>query len=246
MKYSLHIGINHYDRSAYGSNADLQQCVRDAEAMYDIAEGLRFDALLLRDGAATKAEVLRILEEYAGKCREGDVLLFTQSSHGAYADNSSGRRATGLCMHDDVLWDWEQVEVWKRFAKGVLIVRVVDCCYAESNFRNLMPTFARAKVLRVKAPALIPTAASLRKCKAGIISFASSSVEQVSWETADGGVFTVVLEQVLSQGRYGLSYRDVRNRAARTMRALAFAQTPKLELVNAARYAARAKFGERF
>jgi hypothetical protein len=233
QKLSIHIGINQYDRSVYG-DADLAQCVRDAKSMYDLAENIGFSPILLTDFNATWNSYFDLMRECADKLKAGDVLLITQSSHGTYWDTNK-RRSTGLCMFDQVLWDFEQIQIWKWFAPGVRILRVVDCCFAESNFRKT-GLLGRARTTTLKeSPNIKPTAGSLRSAKATIISLASSSVKEVSWENEGGGVFTQVFEQAF-QATAVPSYKYVLQACRNLLDAWGYPQTPKLETSKAGKY----------
>lgn len=241
MKYALHIGINRYDKAVYG-NANLQQCVHDAERMYDMSTSMGFSAILMRDESARKSELISMLTDYAKVLEPGDILFFSQSSHGTYWDTTKGR-STGLCMHDAVFWDFEMVPLWKAFKPGVLIIRVIDCCYAESNFRmTQMPGLVPRLVKTLKAPFLTATKNSLRGCKCSIISFSSSSIKEVSYENEFGGVFTSNFIDNLEAGRL-VTYRKLRDKTLKSIQQKGYPQTPKLETVNAGDHANGAIFG---
>ena len=246
MKYSIHIGINRYKQSMYG-NADLRQCVNDAETMCAIAGQRGFSPLMITDEDGTKAEIVNTLKEYAEKLVPGDILLFTQSSHGTYMDTAGGR-STALCCHDDVLWDFESAPIWKLFKKGVLIIRLVDCCFAESNFRMVKHGNAYLKERFVKLLQKVnikPTISSLRGCVCSIISISSSNVLEVSYENEDGGVFTQAVDFALTlKPDTPLTYKKMHASAQKYIRAAGFPQTPKIETVNAGTHAVMASFGE--
>lgn len=246
MNYSIHVGINRYKKSMYG-NADLQQCVHDADTMSAIAGRRGFSPLMITDEAATKAEIVNTLKEYAEKLMPGDILLFTQSSHGTYMDTPTGR-STGLCCHDDVLWDFEQPSIWKLFKKGVLIIRLVDCCFAESNFRMVKHgnTYLKERFVKLLQKVNIkPTKSSLRGCVCSIISISSSNVMEVSYEDENGGVFTQAVDFALIQKpAVPFTYKKLNSAIQKIIRAAGYPQTPKIETVNAGTHAVMAAFGE--
>lgn len=235
MKYSIHIGINQYDPIVYG-DSNLKKCVRDAQAMYDLAQNIGFEPLMIHDADATRSSYLDLMREMADKLTAGDVLLVTQSSHGTYWDMGK-KRATGMCMHDDVLWDFEHINIWKWFKPGVKIIRMIDCCFSESNFR-LMPgkmPEGTPKVITVsRGPVVKPTTGTLRSCKATILSFASCNIEEVSYENQDGGVFTLAVESVFKSGTP--TYKQLLKGVASTMHKWGYPQTPKLETAKAGNY----------
>lgn len=245
MKVAICIGINQYDPAVYGSGSNLHQCVRDAQAMRTLLESKGFKVSLLLDEQATRAKLIYDLQVFATLLQAGDTLVVAQSSHGTYMDLPLLNRATGLCMHDGVLWDWQQVPVWKQFKQGVKITRMIDCCFSESNFRAVLGAGIKARY--VPAPkssyALKPSSASMKGVKASIVSISSSSITQVSYENNQGGIFTQALESE-TQANPEFTYRQIRDAIAAKMKAGGWAQTPKLEVVNAATRARVGKFGE--
>ena len=236
-RMSIHIGIDRYDRAMYG-NADLKQCVRDATAMYEMFYAMGFVPLCIFDADATRAMYLQTMREYAEELEAGDTLVFSQSSHGTYMDTPNGR-ATGLCFHDAPLWDFEQKDVWKWFKPGVRIIRIIDCCFAESNFR-FAPGMSKQEgtprtVTVKKAITIKPSSGSLRSCKATIISLSSSNVMEFSYENTDGGVFTQALQAEL-QNDIKTPYSKLLREVRKTIKLMGYPQTPKMESVKAGKY----------
>ena len=231
QKYSLHIGINRYDSRVYGS-ANLQQCVSDAQRMYDHAVRLGFKPFLMVDEKCTIQFVTGMLRNLAKTMKMGDMLWITHSGHGTYADTPKGR-ATGLCLYDGVLWDFEQIPIWKEFASQTTIVRMVDTCYSQSNFR--LPTKvgnARERsIVLPKAPVIVPTSGSLRQVQARMISFSSSNIQQPSYENNMGGVFTQAVDEILKLG--DPTYAQLLTGVKRRIAQWDYPQTPKLESSNA-------------
>lgn len=227
QKYSLHIGINRYDSRVYG-NANLQQCVRDAHSMYDHAVRLGFKPFLMVDEKCTIQFVTGMLRNLAKTMQMGDVLWITHSGHGTYTDTPKGR-ATGLCLYDGVLWDFEQLPIWKQFASQTTIVRMADTCYSQSNFRlPIRMAHARERsVVLPKAPEIIPTSGTMRQVQARMISYSSSNVQQPSYENNMGGVFTQAVEEILKLGTP--TYAQLLTGIKRTITQWDYPQTPKLE-----------------
>ena len=241
MKISLHIGINQYDPAYYGE-ASLQQCVKDAETMYGFAESLGFKPFLVRDQDATVESFKDFLVKSSEQLTSGDTLMITQSSHGTYWDTPKGR-ATGLCMHDQILWDFQLLPYWKKFRPGVKIIRVTDACFSESNFK--MPVGAaglkfdhddkRRRLYEIdrsnakKVKGVKPTSGSTTGIKCSMLNFASSSIEEPSYENQDGGVFTSAL--VLSYGEYRKLYASVFKQACAVITGWGYPQHPVMEKV---------------
>lgn len=194
MKYLISFGINKYG-PAYGGNANLQKCVYDAERVANMAESKNFNEVtVLTDKECTIASFNAVLSNLAKKVVPGDLVVFFQSSHGTYHDLQGGKRATGLCMHDGVLWDYMANKVWAKFAKGVRVTYLTDSCFAESNYRNagLPPIEIRRKYIKApKAAEPVPTALKAIKCE--FTALLSSTINQSSYEVVEGGVFTSAL-----------------------------------------------------
>lgn len=239
LKLSFNIGINQYSPNVYGAESNLKQCVRDTNVMADIAKRNGFDCKILIDSDATISNYVKYLDEISKVLKPNDVLLITQSSHGTYFDDPYKGRATGLCFYDDVFWDVEQVDVWKKFAKGVKIIRVIDCCFSESNFRRpiageqSLGTARSVKVIGAVPPK--PTNGNLRGVNATIISLASSSVKEVSYENTKGGVFTQALEEMLKQDP-NTTYKNMLIGTQNLLVSWGYPQTPKLEYAKAGKF----------
>jgi metacaspase-1 len=144
---SLHVGVNIGDLGHYGSFRELLNCVNDANAMAELARGQGFEVLgLLADEAGTREAVKQAFAEAARKLKDGDIFLFTFSGHGS---QYSGTAPVGhndveqdgtdetLVLYDGMMLDDELYEMWHRFAKGVRVYAVLDCCHSETGVRDI-------------------------------------------------------------------------------------------------------------
>ena len=91
-KKALCVGINDYPIAGM----DLKGCVNDAKAwsallrkQYDFPSA---DVRVLLDKAATHEQVIDGLKALLAGARSGDVLVFTNSSHGTYVADDGQRR----------------------------------------------------------------------------------------------------------------------------------------------------------
>ena len=235
MIYSLHIGINEYDTAVYG-NCNLQQCVRDAQAMYDLASSRNMKPHLMVDKRCTKQLVQGIFRNLAEAMKPGDTLFYTHSGHGTYTDLKDGTRATGLCLHDDILWDYEQIPMWKQFKAGTKIIRLADTCFSESNFRlpSKINLGRQRSVVLPKLPVIKPTKGSLRSVPCSIISYSSSNIWQASYENNAGGIFTQAVEEILNLGTP--TYSQLLNAVRLVIRRWDYSQVPQLESSKAGQF----------
>lgn len=235
MIYSLHIGINEYDTAVYG-NCNLQQCVRDAQAMYDLATRLNMKPHLMVDKRCTKQLVQGIFRNLAEAMKPGDTLFYTHSGHGTYTDMKDGTRATGLCLYDDILWDYEQIPIWKQFKAGTKIIRLADTCFSESNFRlpSKINLGRQRSVVLPKLPVIKPSKGSLRSVPCSIISYSSSNIWQPSYENNAGGIFTQAVEEILQLGTP--TYLQLLNAVRLVIRRWDYSQVPQLESSKAGQF----------
>lgn len=238
MKAALHFGINHYDPDYYGEGNDLKMCVQDAQVMQGISRHYDFtESLLIQNSTATRAMWLRTVGDYAKRLRRGDLLLLTQSSHGTYQDTNA-KRATGVCMADGVLWDYEVRGVFEQFRVGVIIVWMTDCCFAESNWRWIRPPVAgnvyRSRFMPLQRQIKItPTQGDKRRIPATFFAYSSSNAYQESYEDENGGVYTQAINQALLQWP-NLTYYQLHQRASKIIaEELSYPQTPILETIRA-------------
>jgi hypothetical protein len=219
----------------YG-NCNLQQCVRDAQAMYDLASSRNMKPHLMVDKRCTKQLVQGIFRNLAEAMKPGDTLFYTHSGHGTYTDLKDGTRATGLCLHDDILWDYEQIPMWKQFKAGTKIIRLADTCFSESNFRlpSKINLGRQRSVVLPKLPVIKPTKGSLRSVPCSIISYSSSNIWQASYENNAGGIFTQAVEEILNLGTP--TYSQLLNAVRLVIRRWDYSQVPQLESSKAGQF----------
>lgn len=203
------------------------------DKMATLAESRQFDTICCYDQHATIDSWKTLMEGLALQSKAGDIFFITQSSHGTYWDIGGNKRATGICMYDGVIWDYEVREIFKKFAKKSLIVWATDCCYSESNWRMVgVPASLRSKKMppnpeKIAEP--VPTAGDKRSIKASVITYSSSSIHQPSYETHEGGVFTNALIKSLSD-EPDLSYYSLFKRIGANIK---LPQTPVFDRVKA-------------
>jgi len=134
-KNALCIGINNYP----GTHMDLQGCVNDAND-WALALGERgFKVAKLLDDQATKAAMVKAMNDLIGKASKGDSLVITFSGHGTYQPDEDGDEADGLdealCPYDlqtngAALIDDEIKSIFGARKAGVRIVLISDSCHS--------------------------------------------------------------------------------------------------------------------
>lgn len=135
-KKALCVGINDYP---YEGN-DLNGCVNDAKAWADLlVEHYGFsrdNVKMLLDADATKANILTSLESLVTEAKPGDMLVFTNSSHGTYVADTSGdeeKYDEAMCPYDcetKLIVDDELREMFGKLAKGVNLTVISDSCFS--------------------------------------------------------------------------------------------------------------------
>lgn len=142
---ALCVGINNY-----GSlRNNLKGCINDAEAWaqvlsqnYDFPQS---DIVILRDAEATKLNMLNGLKSLMAGAKAGDVLVFTNSSHGSYVAEKNGDEPKYdeiLCPYDIMsnhIVDDELRELFANLPKDVNLTLVLDNCHSGSGSR-MFPT----------------------------------------------------------------------------------------------------------
>lgn len=153
---AIHVGLNEVDAQRYdGWQGILSACEADARAMAALAEaqGIQERRLLLtRD--ATHARITAELEAAAAVLRPDDYLLLTFAGHGAWFDDvpmpfaaTGGPRGShpgdeedgrdeAWCLYDTCFLDDELHDHFCRFAPGVRICVVADCCFSGTVARG--------------------------------------------------------------------------------------------------------------
>jgi len=140
---ALCVGINDYP---YAGN-DLNGCVNDARAWAALLKQ-RFgfaggDVQLLLDKQATKKRTLQAFKNLLAGARAGDVLVFTNSSHGSYVADTDGdepRYDEVLCPYDiddNDIRDDELRELIAGLKKGVHLTVILDNCFSGTATRAL-------------------------------------------------------------------------------------------------------------
>jgi metacaspase-1 len=167
-KRALCVGINDYPVDG----ADLRGCVNDANEWatlltehYDFTTS---DVRVMSDAEATKANIMAGLKDLLAGATEGDVLVFTNSSHGSYLPDQSTDEADSydetLCPYDideNMILDDELREVFSGIPDGVNLTMISDSCHSGSVTRvalsDILPGFRTEDDRRIRFlnPALV-------------------------------------------------------------------------------------------
>ncbi|MCQ0025040.1 caspase family protein [Streptomyces somaliensis DSM 40738] len=136
---SLHIGLNTVDPDRYdGWDGRLLACENDARDMAALARDSGYADTVLLTGEATVDGVTAALRDAAARLGEGDAFLLTYSGHGGQVpDETAGEEEPDaldetLVLYDRQYLDDELNRELARFADGVRILVLLDCCHSGS------------------------------------------------------------------------------------------------------------------
>lgn len=151
-KKALCVGINNYP---YGEDNDLRGCVNDANDWSNLLRN-HFDftdVKQLLDSDATKANILAGLKDLLAKASDGDVLVFTNASHGTYlADENADEPKfdEAICPYDtdsNLLVDDELRDLFLNIPQGVRLTVISDSCHSGSVTRVPVSAYRRNRQL---------------------------------------------------------------------------------------------------
>lgn len=245
---ALCVGINDYP---YQDN-DLNGCVNDATAWASLLRkhfGFR-DIQLLLNKHATKKRTMEALKTLLAGARPGDVLVFTNSSHGSYVADTDGdekKYDEVLCPYDidaNDIRDDELRELIAGLKAGVHLTVILDNCFAGTATRARLagPRTPDERRIRFLSPALrgLPVLANPWTAKARTrlsesrmkeILLSGCTDREYSYDAKIGGIYhgamTYYAIKALTEAQYALTYAQLH----RKLRALItdYPQHPQLE-----------------
>jgi Caspase domain len=255
--YALLVGINDYGPDI----ESLDGCLNDVDLVHEYlkhhADPAALAVEVLKNGDATRANVIGRFRTHLGQARSGDVALFQFCGHGAqWASNAAFRESfpdgkdEGLVCFDSRrpggydLADKElAVLVADVAANEAQVVVVFDCCHSGSGTRDVT-------ALRGLKPRLTHEVTTERPLESYLdghysrlrdaqrplsvptarhILLAACERGQLAQEAPGHGLFTSTLVDVLEKSGGELSYADLFVRCRAAVRSRAFDQDPQFE-----------------
>ena len=250
-KRALCVGINNYP----GRDDDLSGCVNDAHAwaalLTDHYDFSRPDVQVLLDKKATHRAVTAGLKRLLKGARRGDVLVFTNASHGTYiADDDEDEPAydEALCpwdAEDKPLLDDELRELFADVPAGVRLTVVLDSCYSGTGTRLwpghagpprrprfLPPTHIGRRAINTRTARRRTPRGSESAMKELLLAGCSDQQESndVDFPEASHGAMTYYALRAIAGANYRISYATLLGRVRSALRTNGFLdQTPQLE-----------------
>ena len=246
-KKALCVGINDYP---YVGN-DLKGCVHDAQGWaqllidhYDFAVP---DVKVILDAEATKANTLQALKNLMAGASAGDVLVFTNSSHGSYnvSTDSDEKYDELICPYDidtNQIVDDELRELFRNTPAGVKMNVILDNCFSGTGTRapliDLRPRFLPPSV-RGKPELQNPFLAKPKSTDMfpqedmHEILLSGCRDNEFSYDGNFGGTFHGALSynalEVIQKAKYKLTYEQLLRRVGLRLTKSNINQHPQLE-----------------
>jgi hypothetical protein len=257
-KKAFCVGINDYP---YEDN-DLKGCVNDARDWATLLtrrfDFPKSDVTMLTDAQATKKNIVAGLKSLMAGSTAGDILVFTNSSHGSYISDKDGDETYDevICPHDidsNVLVDDELRVLFDGLKRGVRFTMISDSCHSGSLSRamltGLLPgmTFKDDRRVRFLNPALFRRtrifANALRVHPRRMKVRPQSSMKEVlvtgctdievSYDAKIGGTYhgamTYHAIKAIEAAKYKITYAQLGQRLNRALPAADYFQHPQVE-----------------
>lgn len=237
-KKALCVGINNYP----GLNNDLRGCVNDANAWASLLRNhFGFtDVQMLLDSQATKQNILDGLADLISGVVSGDVLVFTNSSHGTYEADSNGDEEydEALCAFDVNILDDELRSVFETIPEGVHLTAILDNCHSGTGTRHpldrerfLPPTERGGRELNLATASPKPSSIGESEMKEVLLS--GCTADEVSWDVKIGSTFhgamTYCAIEAIKEANYQITYHQLQQKLQAKLDERDYTQHPQLE-----------------
>jgi metacaspase-1 len=254
-KKAFCVGVNNYP---YGDENDLRGCINDANAWANmLRDHFNFtDVRVAKDEDATQAKIIEGVKGLLAKAKSGDVLVFTNSSHGTYLADTSGDEPgydEAICPYDmkdnGMLVDDTLREIFVGIPKGVRFTVISDSCHSGSVTRVVQDGRRRNRMLSPLiwgGHELTPQEmADARKKKAAAEKYPESGMKEIllsgcksNQTSADAyidsiseyyGAMSYYAMQTIKDANYKLTYAQLHARLLPTLEDQQYNQVPQLE-----------------
>lgn len=145
-KKAFCVGINDYPCDVH----DLNGCVNDAKAWAELLithfNFPRSDVKIITDSKATKSSIIKGIKNLLEGASSGDILVFTNASHGSYIADTSGdedKYDEVICPYDvsdNLVVDDELRELFSGLKKNIKLTVISDSCFSGTVTRGFFNT----------------------------------------------------------------------------------------------------------
>jgi hypothetical protein len=248
-KKALCVGINDYP---FGEENDLRGCLNDANDWTRLLKN-HFDfkdVQQLLDADATKANIVNGLKDLLEGAKAGDVLVFTNASHGTYLADTDGdedKYDEAICPHDtdsNLLVDDDLRGLFKNIPKDVRLTVVSDSCHSGSVTRVAVNEYRRNRQLNPRVwggKELSPE--KLRETRLKKEKYPESGMKEIllsgcksNQTSADAhiandyhGAMSYYAIKAITDANYKLTYADLHERLVSNLADENYDQLPQLE-----------------
>lgn len=244
-KKALCVGINNYP----GLNNDLRGCVNDANAWASLLRNhFGFtDVQMLLDSQATKQNILDGLADLISGAEPGDVLVFTNSSHGTYVADSSEDEEydEAMCAVDINILDDELRSVFDTIPEGVNLTAILDNCHSGTGSRLIIDLEDVEEIERFLPPSArglpeiedfenaTPKSSGITEEQMTEILLSGCTADEVSWDVKIGSTFhgamTYCAIKAIEEANYQITYSQLRQNLQAKLDQKGYTQHPQLE-----------------
>lgn len=143
-KKAFCVGINEYPYEGF----DLKGCVNDATTWADLLinhfDFPDSDVKIITNAEATRRNIVKGIHDLLIGAKPGDILVFTNSSHGSYLanlDQDEDQYDEVICPYDikdNILVDDELRELFSAITEGVKLTVISDSCHS-GTITRLIP-----------------------------------------------------------------------------------------------------------
>ena len=213
---------------------------------------------LLLDAQATRAGILDGLKKLLTGAKSGDVLVFTNSSHGTYVADADGDEALydeALCPYDcdrNLIIDDELRALFSGLAKGVAFTIISDSCHSgtvtraainenipwlktpdDRRVRFLHPSLIGKSVLSNPFQAIDRSKVKHPQSKMKDLLLSGCTASEYSYDALIGGKYhgamTYFAIQAIREANYAITYSQLRARLIYLLDEAGYPQHPQLE-----------------
>jgi hypothetical protein len=257
-KKALCVGINDYP----GDGSDLNGCVNDAKAwaslLVDHYDFPKANVKLLLDSQATKAKVVAGIKSLLAKVKSGDVLVFTNSSHGTYVADTGGDEPSydeALCPYDcdeNLIVDDDLREIFAGLPTGVSLTVISDSCHSgtvtraaltenlpgirtpdDRRVRFLSPALIGRPILQNPWRALPKGKTKYPQSKMKEVLLSGCTASEYSYDALIGGTYhgamTYYALEAIRTANYAVTYSQLHSRLRYLLENAGYPQHPQLE-----------------